>query len=250
MKVNRKGFFKLAGAAAATTILGRVAGELYSQSHDTAAQPGVARWGMVVDMSKCDSECTECISACHLTHNVPDIGNPKEEIKWIWKEEYQHLFPETIRHMSEEKRKKPFLTLCNHCDHPPCVRVCPTQATFKRADGVVMMDFHRCIGCRFCMAGCPYGSRSFNFREPEPYIKKINPDYPHRTRGVVEKCNFCVERVDRGQKPACVEACPGGALTFGDLNDPASEVRAVLAKAGTQRRKAELGTEPSVYYIV
>jgi molybdopterin-containing oxidoreductase family iron-sulfur binding subunit len=151
--------------------------------------------------------------------------------------------------MSKEKQERPLLTLCNQCDEPPCVRVCPTQATFKRDDGIVMMDFHRCIGCRFCMGGCPYGSRSFNFRDPEPYIAKMNPEFPHRTRGVVEKCNFCVERIDQGLKPACVESCPSKAMTFGDLNDPTSEVRALMDEHATQRRKPELGTEPSVYYI-
>lgn len=253
MNLNRKGFLKLTAGALSTAVLGRLAGELYSEtsepSHATGTGKGT-RLGMVVDMTKCESECTKCITACHETHNVPDIGNKKEEIKWIWKEEYRDLFPETIRYLPEDRKDKPFLTLCNHCDEPPCVRVCPTQATFKREDGVVMMDFHRCIGCRFCMAGCPYGSRSFNFRDPEPYIAKVNPNFPHRTRGVVEKCNFCAERVDRGQLPACVEACPNKALTFGDLNDPKSEVRAIIAKTATQRRTADLGTEPSVHYIV
>jgi len=116
---------------------------------------------------------------------------------------------------------KPFVALCNHCTNPPCVRVCPTKATFKRAeDGIVMMDFHRCIGCRYCMAGCPYGARSFNFRDPRPYIKtELNMKFPTRERGVVEKCNFCAERLADGLLPACVEACKAGALSFGDLAD-------------------------------
>jgi [DsrC]-trisulfide reductase subunit O len=140
--------------------------------------------------------------------------------------------------------------MCNHCTNPPCVRVCPTKATFKRADGIVMMDMHRCIGCRFCMAGCPFGARSFNFREPLPYIKAENPDYPRRERGVVEKCTFCTERLAVGKLPACVEACKVGALTFGDLEDHNSPVRKLLASRFTIRRKPELGTGPNVYYIV
>jgi len=252
-EVSRKGFLKLVAGAAATTAIGGasvLAGkEAAANEHGAAPAPTGPRWGMVVDTRKCVVGCTDCITACHERHNVPNIGNPKEEVKWIWKEQYKDLFPENTSRMSKEKQERPLLTLCNQCDEPPCVRVCPTQATFKRDDGIVMMDFHRCIGCRFCMAGCPYGSRSFNFRDPEPYISKMNPEFPHRTRGVVEKCNFCVERIDQGLKPACVETCPSKAMTFGDLNDPHSEVRALIDEHATQRRKPELGTEPSVYYI-
>ncbi|MBI5748315.1 MAG: 4Fe-4S dicluster domain-containing protein, partial [Nitrospinae bacterium] len=129
--------------------------------------------------------------------------------------------------------------------------VCPTKATFKRADGIVQMDYHRCIGCRFCMAACPYGSRSFNWRDPRPFIKEKNTEYPTRAKGVVEKCNFCEERLAKGLMPACVEACKDNkALIFGDLNDTDSEVRKVLESSYTIRRKLELGTQPGVYYIV
>src|SRR4030043_1550809 len=148
-------------------------------------------------------------------------------------------------------KEKPMLVLCNHCDNPPCVRVCPTQATFKRAeDGIVMMDYHRCIGCRFCIAGCPYGARSMNYRDPRPFIKKLNPEFPTRTKGVVEKCNFCEERLGKGMMPACVEACPEKALVFGDLEDPRSEVRQLLSSRFAIRRKSELGTGPQIYYLV
>jgi molybdopterin-containing oxidoreductase family iron-sulfur binding subunit len=142
--------------------------------------------------------------------------------------------------------------MCNHCERPSCVRVCPTQATWKRKDGIVMMDQHRCIGCRYCMAACPYGSRSFNFVDPRPTLQKsgINPGYPTRTRGVVEKCSFCAERLARGKLPACVEACPVKALVFGDLNDPESEVARLLEEKYTIRRKPGLGTNPHVFYLV
>ena len=139
--------------------------------------------------------------------------------------------------------------LCNHCDNPPCVRVCPTKATWKREDGIVMMDYHRCIGCRFCMAGCPYGSRSLNWRDPRPFIKKITKEFPTRERGVVEKCNFCSERLAKGLIPACVEACKEKVLVFGDLEDPNSEVRGLLKSHYTIRRKPQLGTRPQIYYI-
>jgi molybdopterin-containing oxidoreductase family iron-sulfur binding subunit len=209
-------------------------------------------------MKKCwdwDKEkpgCKECVLACNLAHNVPDIGSQKEEIKWIWDEKYENTFPgQESRMEPEEVREKPFLVLCNHCKNAPCVRVCPTQATFKSPDGITQMDFHRCIGCRYCMAGCPYGARSFNFREPRPYIKtELNLEFPTRDRGVVEKCNFCVERLAVGKMPACVEACKCKALSFGDLEDPNSDVRKALASKFSIRRKPELGTEPGVYYII
>ena len=140
--------------------------------------------------------------------------------------------------------------LCNHCDNPPCARVCPTQATWQRADGIVEMDYHRCIGCRYCMAACPYGSRSFNWENPRPYIRQLNPEFPTRTKGVVEKCNFCSERLAAGKPPACVEACTEKALVFGNLADPQSPVRQLLASRRYMLRKPELGTRPQVFYIV
>ena len=148
-------------------------------------------------------------------------------------------------------KENPFILLCNHCSNPPCVQVCPTKATFKRKeDGVVMMDFHRCIGCRYCMAGCPFGARSFNWGDPRPYIKDANMQFPTRRKGVVEKCNFCAERLAVGQIPLCVEACKAKALVFGDVMDPESEVRKLLAENYTLRRKVELGTRPNIYYII
>ena len=139
--------------------------------------------------------------------------------------------------------------LCNHCENPACVRVCPTQATFKRPDGIVDMDYHRCIGCRFCMTACPYNARSLNFSDPRAYLDEISPNYPTRARGVVEKCNFCVERLNQGLPPYCVEASQGTIL-FGDLKDSRSDVRRALAGGLSIRRLAELGTGPSVYYLL
>jgi len=151
--------------------------------------------------------------------------------------------------MDDRTKHLPFPVLCNHCENPPCVQACPTKATFKRDDGIVVMDFHRCIGCRFCMAACPYGSRSFNFRDPRPFIAEVDPGFPTRMKVVVEKCNFCVERLAVGKQPACVEVS-NGILTFGDLEDPESDVRKLLKSNYTIRRKQNLGTGPAVYYIV
>jgi len=115
-----------------------------------------------------------------------------------------------------------------------------------------MFDMHRCIGCRYCMVACPYGSRSFNWQDPRhaPNLHKPKSDYPTRTRGVVEKCNFCAERIDKGQIPACVEACKDKALLFGDLKDPSSEVSKALRSHYSIRRSPGLGTDPAVYYIL
>ena len=152
------------------------------------------------------------------------------------------MLPENI-----ENRR--FFLLCNHCTNPSCVRVCPAGATYTTEGGLVAIDYHRCVGCRFCMAACPYGSRSFNFQDPRPFIKDLNPAYPTRMRGVVEKCTFCAERLEKGLMPACVEAS-NGAIMFGDLNDPNSIVRRVLSKNFSIRRKPDLGTDPGVYYII
>jgi len=210
------------------------------------------QWAMVIDtrMFESAADLEPLIEACHKIHNVPSIDHPRHEIKWIWEEEFKHAFPsQELRFLPERIEHLPFLVLCNHCEDPPCVRACPTKATFKREDGIVLMDFHRCIGCRFCMAACPYGSRSFNFRDPRPFIKETNLKFPTRMKGVVEKCNFCAERLAVGQMPACVEAS-NGALTFGDLEDPESDVRKLLSENFTIRRKQALGTGPAVYYII
>jgi molybdopterin-containing oxidoreductase family iron-sulfur binding subunit len=270
MENSRRRFLKTAGFS----ILGVGAGSMLI---GLAARPGIAagpgaasgpefgdrpeakharRWGMVIDTRQLDARtCRKMEEACHSIHNVPDhiakFGNKNHEIKWIWDTEFKHAFPgQEAEFLSDRLEHAPVPVLCNHCDNPPCVRACPTKATFKREkDGIVLMDFHRCIGCRFCMAACPFGARSFNFRDPRPAIKEENPEFPTRMKGVVEKCNFCAERLAVGKMPACVEAS-GGALTFGDLNDPDSDIRKLLADEYAIRRKPNLGTFPSVFYIV
>lgn len=251
MKLSRRKFLKLSG----TCILGLGAVQLFSgkdfgSASSLESSPGT-RLAMVVDTRKCKEDCEDCILACHRVHNVPDIDDREDEVKWIWKEEFAHAFPnQQHQFASEVFEGRSFMVMCNHCDNPACVRVCPTKATFKREDGIVAMDYHRCIGCRYCMAACPYGARSFNFRDPRPFIKEENPEFPTRTKGVVEKCNFCVERLAVGSPPACVEACKYGALLFGDIGDPDSEVRKILHSNHTILRKPDLGTLPNVYYIV
>ena len=257
MEFDRRGFLKIAGL----TVLGLAAKpgwELFSKIEPMEVEPSPEalakkRWAMAIDLKKCWSKpgCRVCMDVCHRIHNVPDLGILKEEIKWAWQDSYEKVFPEhEFEYSEEDYRHKPVLLLCNHCDDPPCVRYCPTRATWKREDGLVMMDFHRCIGCRYCMAGCPYGSRSFNWKDPRPFIKKTNPEFPTRTKGVVEKCNFCEERLGQNLLPACVEACKERALAFGDLRDPGSQVRKALQNRTVYQRQPELGTKPKVYYIL
>ena len=255
MAEDRRFFLKAAGAVA----LGLAGGGILERVTEAqvvsegAAATGRTRWAMVIDPRACDEKegCTACIDACHTAHNVPHFDDPRHEVKWTWKEPFDDAFPEQEASLVDPAlTARPVLVLCNHCDNPPCVRVCPTQATFRRDDGIVMMDWHRCIGCRYCVAACPYGSRSFNWVDPRPHIAHITEDFPTRTKGVVEKCTFCEERIGTGRPPACVEACPAKALTFGNLDDPDSEVRRLLRSRYALRRKPSLGTHPEVYYLV
>jgi Fe-S-cluster-containing dehydrogenase component len=227
-----------------------------AEDHGAEDAPKGVRLGMVIDMRKLYGHpdlLDKAAAACHKVHNVPEIDSKKSEIKWIWKTPFENAFPEhSAYHASKITKDNDFLVLCNHCDEPPCVRVCPTKATYKvESTGIIAMDFHRCIGCRFCMMGCPYGARSFNWFDPRPYVKEYNADFPTRMRGVVEKCNFCGERLALGKEPACLEAVKEvGAIVFGDLNDPNSEIRQILDKEHSIQRKPSLGTKPSVFYIV
>ncbi len=255
MKSSRRTFLKITGLSligwGAKPVLETLAGNESSKILRPPEALKAKQWAMVINSQRCPNGCNDCIQACHNIHNVPDFGNEKDEIKWIWNERFADAFPgQEHPYIQAGVKERPVPVLCNHCENPPCVRVCPTQATFKREDGIVMMDFHRCIGCRFCIAGCPYGARSMNYRDPRPLIKKINPAFPTRTKGVVEKCNFCEERLAEGLLPACVVACKDKALVFGDLGNSDSDVRKLLQAHFTIRRKPELGTQPQVYYIV
>ena len=253
---ERRHFLRFLGASAllgagATAGMGsfvRVkAEELLS---DTKAKG--TRWALVIDVWKLRTEADyqRIVRACHRNHNVPSIPEAVHAVKWIWTEKYRNTFPTSdYAHAPREIESKPFLVLCNHCDDPPCVRVCPVKATFKRPDGVVIQDMHRCIGCKFCMVACPYGARSYNWVPPRPFIEDINPDYPTRSPGVVEKCILCYERLDRGLPPLCVEASDG-AMLFGDLNNPESSVRKAIESRYTVVRKPELGTQPRVFYVI
>jgi Fe-S-cluster-containing dehydrogenase component len=203
---------------------------------------------MVIDQSKCTG-CGYCTLACRAHNDIaPDIS---------WNE--VSLVGEIKGHLIYLPRP------CMHCEQAPCVEVCPVGASYYRDDGIVMMDYDRCIGCRYCQVACPYGARSFNweaFTAPNPAVPEWGqPEVKRRPRGVPEKCSFCYQRIDRGlaaglipgvdadATPACVVACPTGARAFGDLNDPNSKVSILLCEHTFYRLRPELGTAPRVYYL-
>lgn len=263
MDKGKRTFLKVAGLGSAGLYLGVKGAQVMANKVPKAEK----RAAMVIQTKLLTADVMNAaMAACHQAHNVAHPTNPnckeappeKHEVKWIWEETFDHAFPEQVHHMPKVA-KRPVLVLCNHCDHPPCVRVCPTQATWKRkSDGIVTIDMHRCIGCRYCIAACPYGSRSFNFDDPRQYLKYVEASFPTRRHGVVEKCTFCVERTSQGQKPACVEACERlgskammfGYLTEENLEADPSEIAKVLRESFSMRRKPGLGTGPEVYYIL
>jgi len=210
----------------------------HKHKHQNASSEN--RWGMVIDANKCTKDCTACTTSCRWENNVPLFGDEKIDAHWIRKATL------TAKNGSHQKTYLPLL--CNHCENPPCQHVCPVKATFTRKDGIVLVDAHRCIGCRYCMAACPYKARSFVFKKT---TKWTNPNITKRQKGVVEKCNFCVHRIDSGKLPACVEACykkGEKAMIFGNLDDPDSEISQYLKKYATKQVRQDLGLKPKVYY--
>ena len=193
------------------------------------------RWGMLVDVNRCDPDCNACVTACDREHGLP-AAKTATSAQWIRKVELTDM----------RGRKQSLPVMCQHCAEPPCVDVCPTGASFKRADGIVLVDRHTCIGCRYCMMACPYKARSF-VHEP---VTGQRPDVP-RGKGCVESCTLCVHRIDRDQLPACVEACAAAghkAILFGDLNDPASEISQRIAAVATRQLRADLNLGTGVRY--
>ncbi len=239
--MDRREFLTTGGgillAGAAGTYAVRLLAEIGSSPQGQAAPASRRKWGMLVDLRKCRPECTACLDACRLENNTASVGNPRWDVHWIRKVQVRPKHGGTERSV---------ILLCNHCDKPPCAQVCPVQATYKRADGIVIVDHHRCIGCRYCMIACPYNARYFNFKEGEDWPNK---EFPKRSHGVAESCTLCAHLLDSGREPACVRACEAGALTVGDLNDPQSDISRLISENSVRRLREDLGTEPKVYYI-
>ncbi len=206
-----------------------------------AASPGV-RWGMLIDADKCDDGCTACVDACADENGWRGEGTADKQMR--------PTDPQWIRSVKITDPKsgwsKTLPMMCQHCEDPPCVDVCPTGASMKRADGIVLVDKHTCIGCRYCMMACPYKARSF-------VHESVSGQRTHapRGKGTVESCTMCVHRVDADREPACVEACGGskrGAMVFGDLNDPDSEISQLITRHASKQIRADLGLNPAVRY--
>lgn len=209
-------------------------------AEETSGASSEQRWGLLIDANRCSADCDACIRACRTENNWDDTGTGPQDPQWLRKV--------TVTDPDSGYRQD-LPMMCQHCAQPPCADVCPTGASFKRADGIVLVDKHRCIGCRYCMMACPYKARSFVHREVE-HDEDFNPEAP-RGKGTVESCTLCVHRVDAGREPACVEACRaegGGAMVFGDLNDPDSEIARLVARHATSRIRADLGLDPGVRY--
>ena len=198
--------------------------------------------GMTIDLKRCMG-CHTCALSCKMQNNVP-MGMLWNRILTVGGEDI-----DTARGEFPNLQKSWMPLACLHCENAPCVKVCPVGATYKDPDGRVLVNYDRCIGCRYCMAACPYSARVFNWQNPVREPGHSYGDAPARVKGVVEKCTLCVERTSKGLEPSCVEACPAKARKFGDLNDPNSEVSKAIRERGGQQLLAEKGTKPQVYYL-
>ena len=253
--LSRRDFLIIAGATAGAAALSQIviAGPL-SPSAVTGierhgAALGVHEWRMVIDLDRCIG-CQYCLWACQAVNDVP-----RDAMRW------NVGFPEQTEGGTPFFMTRP----CLHCAAAPCVKVCPVGATWLREDGIVAMDYDRCIGCRYCEVACPYDARRFNWEtvtDANPHAPTWGtPEVERRPRGVVEKCTFCAHRIDRGLEaglmpgidpqatPACVNVCPVGARVFGDANDPDSPVAVYLREHDTFRLREDFGTEPKVHYV-
>ncbi len=252
MNISRREFAKIGcriiiGAAAGTAVIESVVTNGIAAGSSPKGDYNWKEhyWGYLIDTRKCIG-CGRCANACKLENKVPF----DEPVYRTWVERYRVIkkgreeevtidspngsingFTDDIP--AEEITKAFYVPkICNHCENPPCVQVCPVGATYTTEDGVVLVDYNYCIGCRYCIQGCPYGARYFNSE-----------------KGTADKCTWCYHRITKGLLPACVQACPVGARVFGDLKDPDSPVNKILDKERINVLKPDLGTKPKVYYV-
>ena len=220
----------------------------------TPAQPGVM-FGYAFNISKCKGY-RACVEAC-INENNLDRRAGTQYIRIFEMEGGEVNLDEadaTFQHEVPAEGHFYMGTQCFQCADPPCVKVCPVGATWQEPDGITVIDYDWCIGCRYCMAACPYWARRFNWAAPEVPAAEVNPNQHYlgnraRKKGVVEKCTFCIHRTRQGRLPACAEACPTGARVFGNLLDPQSEIRWVLEHKRIFRLKEDLKTEPRFWYF-
>ncbi len=213
-------------------------------------------FGYAFNLTRCEG-FMNCVAACEKENNMDRIS----------KTQYIRTFELEHGKMSVEAGNGKYFhevpveghfymgVQCFHCENPPCVKACPTQATWQEKDGIVVVDYDWCIGCRYCLAACPYWGRRFNWNEPSVPKEELTRKQHYlgnrkRKKGVMEKCTFCIQRTREGRLPACAEACPTGSRVFGNLLDPKSEIRFVLENKKVFRMKEDLGTEPKYWYFI
>jgi molybdopterin-containing oxidoreductase family iron-sulfur binding subunit len=239
MSLSRRNFLNLTVAAAAVAATGpslRLVDLARARPPEEAAS-SLNRWGLLIDVDQCVDGCTACVEACFVENGVWGHGRPTTDAQWIRKV--------TIKDKQTGVTQS-FPVMCQHCESPPCVDVCPTGASFKRADGIVLVDKHICIGCRYCMMACPYKARSFIHEDVHD-----QKSYAPRGKGTVESCTLCVHRVDTDRIPACAEACKKqgkDAILFGNLNDASSEIRQCLAARPSTQLRPDLNLNTGVRY--
>ena len=240
MSMNRRDFLAVSGAAVAGVAIApgiRLIELAQARSPEEAASLK-NRWGLLIDTTRCKDGCTACVDACHEENGIQSHGRPATDAQWIRKVTLKDRQTGHVQTLP---------VMCQHCESPPCVDVCPTGASFKRIDGIVLVDRHICIGCRYCMMACPYKARSF-VHEDTTGQKTYNP----RGKGCVESCTLCVHKVDRGDgTTACAEACKKEghqAILFGDLKDPNSEISKRLASQPSQQLRPDLKLNNGVRY--
>ena len=208
----------------------------------------MTRYGFVIDMQRCTG-CNFCTMTCKVENNLPEGIFWSRAVTEGGETEYTPSgeYPDNL-HM------RFFTIACQHCDNPACVKVCPVGATYKDEEtGIVRQDCDKCIGCRMCMAACPYtGVRSFNWEEPKHFLDFAvgNADAPDHQKHTVEKCTMCWHRVAKGERPMCADVCRSQARHWGDFDDPQSEVSQLILKRGYRQLLPEEGTEPNIYYLV
>ncbi len=268
--VSRRDFLRTGGVVAVAGTVGLLAGTQMMRGPAAGASTGIGKkYAMVIDLSRCTG-CRACVQACKVENNTP------EGVTWMYV--FKHETGEFPR-VKHSYLPRP----CQHCDNAPCVKACPVGARYKRDDGLVAQDRDRCVGCRYCQVACPYSVNYFNWKDPKKlqyydwagsegdHVRELtggaNPPYSNPdlaltygkderhiagsalVKGVMGKCTFCVHRLEKGLLPACVSNCPVKTYTFGDLNDPESDVSKLLYNELSFRLAEEHGTKPSVYYI-
>lgn len=227
------------GGALAATGAALVPGVMLMEvAHSRVPEEGVSsknRWGLLIDTTKCATGCNDCVTACNMENGLSGKTGLQDS-QWIRK-------VELTNNKTGATHSLPMM--CQHCEHPPCVDVCPTGASFKRADGIVLVDRHICIGCRYCMMACPYKARSLVHED----LNDTQLAHMPRGKGCVESCTLCMHKVDRGDRTtACAEACPEKAIVFGDINDPNCEIAQRLATYASKEVRADLGLNTGVRY--